>query len=782
MSPRPLRTRTGALAAFVLTLAFLSVFWGPVLRSPNSYMFNTDGDGLKNYFTVAWHVKYDTSAFQFQGMNQPFGEQIDFVDAQPLLANTVRAVSKVFPGAADEAVGVVNLFVLLGYAAAALFLFLCLVELGCPAWISLAMAVGLALMEPQVMRTNMAHYSLAAPWVLPAILYFFLRLRRAAGAWPWAVGMAVLLFFLYRHHAYLAIMASAWLGLRWCIGLVRKADRPWRWSLVAAMVAPLLLHVLIGLITDHHTDRTAHPTGFTDYQTTWNSLLHPDSLVHSPLANALLGSRSLTLEGLCYIGLGGMLMVLMLLLLTPGLLMRYRRGITPPILLQEGPAESLRMLACSLPLLAFAFGLPFDPHHLDLLWDLPLVRQFRATGRFSWPFWNALALFLVVMLAAAARALPRSWRWAAWFPLGVAPALYLYEGAYLQQFLGEKAIGSPNVFIGHNLDADLKAVMEAVPAGPFRALLPLPFFHNGAEELMLPVDGPSFYAAQVVAMQTGIPMLASSGGRTSLWETRELIGLLAPGFYPHPLARHFAPTDRFLVLWPGNTLPWEDRDILDRSTLLARVGVYELRSITAEELFADNRAAVVAKARAERDAMYLSGGWLFSDKDTLLLYHSFDGEATTDYVYRGKSAQHYMNKDFNVLAELGEGVLDTGKDYVATLWLYNRGPMRAHLFFGIDEVDPATGKGEWYHYIDGRFSRILDGDWSFVEVPFRNHGVGHRHRLFVTCWEAVADTVWIDEVMIRAAGTHVQKWPADSLAPGADLLMDGQFVPLAPRK
>ncbi|MFZ1666197.1 MAG: hypothetical protein WBO28_08245 [Flavobacteriales bacterium] len=782
MRPRLTRTALWALGVFAITLAFLSVFWGPVLRSPNSYMFNTDGDGLKNYFTVAWHVKYDTSAFQFQGMNQPFGEQIDFVDAQPLLSNTLRTVSKIFPSVADEAVGVVNLFVLFGYAAAGLFLFLCLVELGCPKWASVGMAVGLALMEPQVMRTNMAHYSLAAPWVIPAVLYLFLRLRRAARTWPWAVGMAVLLFFLYRHHAYLAIMASAWLGLRWCLGLVRSADRSWRWSLVVAMVIPLTLHLLIGIATDHHTERTDHPTGFTDYQTGWVSLLHPEHLVHSPLANALIGARTASLEGLCYLGLGGMLMMLMLVLLSPVLFLRHKRGDIPAVWRQEGPAESLRMFGCSLPLLAFAFGFPFDPHHMDLLWDLPLVRQFRATGRFSWPFWNALALFSTVMLAAAARALPGRWRWAAMLPLVAAPVLYVYEGAYLHQFLGEKAVGSPNLFDVRGLDPDLQAVVKAVPVGTFRAILPLPFFHNGAEELMLPVDGPAFYVAQVVAMQTGIPMLASSGGRTSLWETRELIGLLAPGFYPRPLARHFAPTDRFLVLWPGNTLPWEDRDILERSTLLARAGTHELRSITAEELFADNRAAVVANARAERDSMYFSGGWWFSNKDTLLLYKSFDGEPATDHVYRGKSAMKCINKDFNVLAELGEGVLDTGKDYVASLWMYNRGPMRAHLFFGIDDIDPVNGEGAWHHYSDGRFSRILDGDWSFVEIPFRNHGAGHRHRLFVTSWDPVADTAWIDEVMIRAAGTHVQKWPADSLVPGSDLLMDGQFVPLIPRK
>lgn len=206
-------------AAFALTLAHLACFWGAhVLRAPDAYMFNTDGDGLKNYFTVAWHVKHDTSLFQFAGMNHPFGEQIDYADAQPLLANTLHAIAVVLPALADHTVGVVNLFVVLGFAAAGLFLFLCLVELGCSRWPALLLAIGLAVLSPQTMRSAMSHYSLATPWVLPAAVWLYLRLRRSTRQLPWALALAALLFVLYRHHGYLAAIVTAWLGIRWCLG------------------------------------------------------------------------------------------------------------------------------------------------------------------------------------------------------------------------------------------------------------------------------------------------------------------------------------------------------------------------------------------------------------------------------------------------------------------------------------------------------------------------------------------------------------------------------------
>ncbi len=767
-------------AALALTLAYMACFWAPVLRDPDAYMFNTQGDGLKNYFTVAWHVKHDSTVFQFEGMNHPFGEQIDYIDAQPLLANTWRSVSAVFPALADHTVGVVNLFVVLGFAAAGLFFYLCLVELGCLRWHALLLGVGLAALSPQAMRTVMAHYSLATPWVLPAVIWVYLRMRRAADPLLWAFGLAGLVFMLYRHHAYMAVIASSWLGLRWCIALFRRNDKAWRWLLLCALLLPFGTHGLIASITDHHTDRTEHPTGFKEYQTNWDCIIRPDKLVHSPLALALLTNmKDVVMEGLCYIGLGNLLLLFLVGAFLPILWFKRRTGSPTPIIHVEVQlGEASRLLLCSIPLLMFAFGLPFDPDHMDILWNLPVVRQFRAPGRFTWPAWTALSLLLAALASALVRGSYGRNRWFAQLAMILAGALFLYEGIYLHRSLSERSLSSPNLFHADNLDTDLKGLIASVPPGRFRAILPLPYFHNGAEELMLPVDGQSLFVSQILAYHSGLPMMASSLGRTSISETRELIGLLAPGFYPHPLAQRFDPSDEFLVLWTGAELHPEDLDVLRRSEPVARSGPYELKSISAEDLFADRREAILAKAREEKEHMYRSGNWWFSTKDTLVLHRSFDGDPPVRHVYRGASALQCMRKDFTVLAELGEGVLDSGQACIASLWVYNRGPMRVHLFFGIDEVDPVTGQGQWHHYVDGRFSRVLDGDWSMVQLPFYNHGKGHRHRLFVTSWPAVDDTVWVDEVLIRGASTHVQRWPEDAPSNGQELLMDGHFVPL----
>jgi len=770
-------------AAFALTLAYMACFWGPVLRAPDAYMFNTDGDGLKNYFTVAWHVKHDSSMFQFEGMNHPFGEQIDFADAQPLLANTLRAISLVVPDLVDHTVAVVGLSVVLGFAAAGLFLFLCLVELGCARWPALLLAVGLATLSPQTMRSAMSHYSLAAPWVLPAAVWLYLRLRRSTRQLPWALGLAALLFVLYRHHGYLAVIVTGWLGLRWCFGLFRRSDRSWRWVLLGALLLPFAMHRLIGVWTDHHRDRTEHPTGFAEYMANWDGVLRPDNLVRSPLSHAVLGDlQDLVMEGLCYVGLGNMLLLIAGLVLP---LLARQLWRFPQVSVADPPPawqEAGRLFLCSSPLAMFAFGVPFEPDHPDWLWDLPLVRQFRAPGRFLWPAWTGLSFFLATWMAALAKGSTGRARSFAAAPLLAAAALFLYEGIYFQRSFSERAVKHPNLFHAGNLTPAMQGLLAAIPQGRFRAILPLPYFHNGAEDLMLPLDNESLFAAQILAYHAGIPMMASSLGRTSLEETRELIGLLAPGHHPYALAKRFQEEDEILLVWTGAPLPEEDRSLLDRTTPLARSGTYALSSITAKALFADQRPAILAKALAARATMHLHRGSWFSTLDTLSIHRTFDDAAPVEHSYRGASAMRCMRKDVTVIAEMNVGVLDTGVNYVAALWIYNRGPMRCHVLLGINEVDPVSWRGQWHHYTDGRFSRVLDGDWSMVRLPFQSHNADKMHQLFVTSTAAVDDTLWIDEVLIRRADTHVQRWPEDTSATGAEVMLDGHFVPLLVRE
>ena len=122
----------GLWLTLLLSTLLLFLYFGSVLRAPGHYMFNTDGDGMKNYFSFAWHAEHDTSITTFSGMNYPFGEHIDYPDAQPLQSNVWRAVCKVFPGLLPHTVALINLMMLASIVLCALFVYGILRELSMP--------------------------------------------------------------------------------------------------------------------------------------------------------------------------------------------------------------------------------------------------------------------------------------------------------------------------------------------------------------------------------------------------------------------------------------------------------------------------------------------------------------------------------------------------------------------------------------------------------------------------------------------------------------------------
>ena len=69
-----------ALGLLILLVAFPDIF-----IAPSDFLFNDEGDGLKNYFTMAYYIAND-SGWHFSGMNYPYGEFISFTDNQPILS------------------------------------------------------------------------------------------------------------------------------------------------------------------------------------------------------------------------------------------------------------------------------------------------------------------------------------------------------------------------------------------------------------------------------------------------------------------------------------------------------------------------------------------------------------------------------------------------------------------------------------------------------------------------------------------------------------------------
>ncbi len=67
------------IVVIIVGVVFTAALYGKILANSNDYMFTESGDGIKNYFTYAYHITHDSSYINFSGMNYPYGEHFFYI-------------------------------------------------------------------------------------------------------------------------------------------------------------------------------------------------------------------------------------------------------------------------------------------------------------------------------------------------------------------------------------------------------------------------------------------------------------------------------------------------------------------------------------------------------------------------------------------------------------------------------------------------------------------------------------------------------------------------------
>jgi hypothetical protein len=757
----------------LVPLACFVPFWSHVFTGPGKYNFGVGFDGMKNYFTVAWHVKHDIGLLSFEGMNHPFGEHIDMPDAIPALSNTLKLASWAFPSLADNTVAAVNLYMVLGIVFCAWLLFLCMRETGLPASYAMTCAIGITAVSPQMFRL-LGHYALSSMWCIPLFVLLVLRHERSRRPWAIAGVIAVTLLAVHAIHLYLAAMVAGLL-LAYCVLRAwRPATRRGAWQLLSATILPVIVYATYLRLTDHHLGRTKHPTGFVDYTADLEGLTRPYEWVASPFSTFVFGDiGKITQEAQCYLGLGTLS-----ILAVWGFFLLGSRIFKGKLVLPSFPSSALGgLFAASLLLLLFALGVPYKYAPDSWLWNTPVIPQFRSPARMAWAF------YYVAGLAAASMV----WRWRSaemgWIRRvgGIAvvlfPALFLYEGIYFQAFFGKETALVADRLERPGVPSPLWDVIVAARAEKARAVIPLPFFLHGAEELGTPYDNASLETACIFSYHTGIPMVATSSSRTSLEEVRESIGVVSPTWYERPFGKRFEANDTFLLLTCGSPLSVGEQMILGRAKHKMRADHYELWTISAVDLFRDERDAKAQECLARAQGYSFMDGSFVSKAGAYVLYEGFE-ERSCERRLSGTGAYHGPKNEHNVLASIPEDVLDTAKTYVASYWLYNRGPQRCHAFTGVNARNPRTGRSEWVTTFDPRAATSIHGDWSMIEMPFRTIEPGMKVEVVITGHWPPGDSVWVDDLLIRESDVEVTRLIGAGSKQG--LLWNGHLIDRVP--
>jgi hypothetical protein len=772
----------GLLLTLVLSIALMCFFYGKLLLHPGKTYFGASGDGMQIYYETIYHIKYDHEYWRQNSVNYPYGESIFFTGAMPFVNN----VAKLFgPGAASFGIALINLLMILSPVIGALFLYGIFRHLRLPWIYGGVSASAIAFLSPQVYRF-FGHYSLAWIFLLPAMIFMLLRfydypsLRNS-----FAIGF--LAFLGATTHLYFLAFFGLLGGFYWSALFISRDRGFGRFTFVLKhftiqFILPFVLIQAITMMTDHVSDRTAAPWGFLTYHSNKAGVFFPFGKPYEAFFRRFIEPEQVEPEGMAYTGLAAMAGLVVIIFVQ---LFRMIRSIirTRQALDQQGKTgratallhSLLRFLKIafsvtdskvlniffwtSLAVLWFSFGNPFIGGHEDWVVNLGPLRQFRAIGRFTWIFFyvvNIVAVYRVYKVVQQKKFLRIA-------VMIILPAMLLYDMYYTVNGHQDQL---------NNRIAELEDETNQLPQdqwlrefnpASYQAILPLPYFHSGAENITRITSDPEIVkCAFIVSLKTGLPMMSVASARTSISQTKQLVQLVLDPLRPLQVLNDLPDQRPLLLVVRPATLDYNEKRILSLATPVAVSNDYQLYSLlpSALEALQRNEYSVV-KAGLDTCKRIPAGPFITNDSSFFFLYRNYDQYGGKPYT--GKGSLAVGMREHTVLLDT---MLRVPGEYLVSYWvnhvdrdLYPRANIEVGAVDSAGTVPPFYAFFNIYHRL-----QAIDGSWGLVEFPLTLPAPCCH--VMISTWNNEMkknDVMEIDDFMIRPLHTDLYLTHGDTI-------------------
>jgi hypothetical protein len=789
-SPKRSHTFWGMILVLIAVSGLLWSKHGGWATHPNDNYLMLSPDGFKNYMTTAWHVRHDSTLVHYRGMNYPYGEHSLFTDNQPVFSSALQWWHRKVSDIGTSTVGIINISQLLSILLGCAILFLLLRKLHLPVWYAGLVTIGMTFLAPQYHRFD-GHFGLSHTFVITGLLYLLCRYEERKSKRYQSLQIGALVWFAAQLHFYYLGLALLFLSLYMAFQVM--SDFTWgnikaRFShwLVMIILPYALLNIWIHW-ADFHPDRPATPYGFTSYIGFWEGIFLPYEQfpLHQWINAHITKIRTIDGETKAYAGVLVFLFTAGLIL--SGLFRRIKNVFTlrpfrfSHLLtgLKIFPTEwdnfahhrvqkqYLRgIFTAAFLLLLFSCGFPFAIKGWE--WTANYfgpLRQFRGLGRFTWVFFYVANITLFYSLYHYSQLLPRKW-----FKNQESKAIPILKNLMLALplcILGYEAFTFQKMKpLQLSENTELKAILTSKPNSQwlekvdftkYQALLPLPYYHMGSENIWLDIDFGLFIRTQLTAFHTGVPDMGVNMSRTSVGQTVKSVQLtLEPGEIPaiiqdFPDARPLA-----LMIQPEK---WEEvqrkyKHLVSKAKLL-----YNSDQIRVMELPIDSLIAAVqehqisVKKEMQSRNLYGMGVWRSTRPEKDFYYQSFDSLPQTENAFRGKGAYKGIMSDTTWLynSKLPKG------NYSISVWC------KATLDMGMNNemkiIDNKISDGtelKFKHEGLRFYLKQIVGDWGLFEVNFDVHSDESRVRIFMQK-KGVDNPFYIDDVVIKPINTELYR-------------------------
>lgn len=689
---------------FLISFSILFFFYHEVILSPNDYLFSAAGDGSKNYYAFLYHAQIDSSFWNFEGMNYPFGENIVYADAHPLFSWLIGLF-----GLGDYGVGILNMAMLLSFPLCSVILFLLFRHYKLSISWSIAAAIAMTLMAPQIYRIT-GHFAMSYLFAIPLMWYFLIKSSHSKRSWVWSIITCLYLLGFFFTHPYLGLIMAFFAGVYWVVRMVVERKEKGRWLKIAGTIGlqvflPLVLFQLLILMNDTHLDRPNNPAGFFFYHGNWKSFL----VAHDGPLNSVIqffGIKLAKWESWNYIGLSTMIFGAVAIFWA----WKKKKQLYFKQILGS---ELFSFFIAAYLILLFSFCFPFKFEFMHWFVDLfgPL-KQFRVLGRFGWIFFYVGVVFTIVLLSRIKDRSEKPLRFELLFYAGI--VFYLIEAYPVHNRLKEVVSTQKNEFRSEFLSEAQQEVIDHIESEQYDAILFLPFQHMSSENIMILGKEGALHDACVLSYHTKTPLLNSLTSRMSLSESEQFNNFFSPEFVDKELCTSIGYDKKICLVKNNEALNINELRMLWASDKILENEEYKVFDFQLNQW---NDPTYYEAVIAEKDsARFKKNGWSSVEKNPWFAYESFDTFEAVK-ILGGSGALQGEKESITVIYSMDAEGVSPGT-YLASFWFYypiDRPDITAYaeLLYADDEAS------SWESGYDIFASNHIVNGWCHVSLEFR---------------------------------------------------------------
>ena len=746
----------GLLLTLALSLTILCIFYGKLLIHPCITYFGARGDGMQIYYETLFHTKFDTEFWRQKSINYPYGESLFFTGAMPFVNNLVKIFG---PSAAPLGVGLINLLMLFSPVIGALFIYAIFRHLRVIWHYGAVCASAIAFLSPQMVRFAY-HYSLAWVFLIPALLFMLLRFYDFPSIRK-SFLIAFIVFLAATTHLYFLAFFLAIGGVYWAT-LFFTNDRGFgrigyvlKHTSIQFLIPIVLLESLIRF-SNNVTDRTSAPWGYLVFHSNFSGVFFPFFRPYQKVFDLFWKHSNVELEGISYVGLAAIIGLLVIFGIQCYRLIRLRYR----LIFSVTDHKVLNIFFwTSVFLLLVSFAKPFLNGHEEWLIHTGPLQQFRAVGRFAWIIFYVINVIIVYRLYKVSQ---RN-KYVSMAILFFIPGVLLFDMYYNIRGQQDKLNNRIVELEDENNMLPQDKWLKGFIAGNYQAILPLPYFHIGSENLArVPGDMEIINCSYIVSLKTGLPLMGVTSARVSLGQTAKMIPIVLDPLLPIPVLKDLSDNRPLLMVVREDSLDENERRILSIAKFVATSDQYKIYSILPSEIGAIARQQYDSvKTTFSTGEKYKTGIYFTSDSNAVFLQRSYENYKGSSY--RGKGGLVGSMRSYNVIVDTL--VSNPGK-YVASFWVNNS----THDVYPRTAIEvvarDVTGKIAPYYLFYQKLTTVkaIDGDWALVEFPVTVPCANAN--LKITCWNYFMKKEVLfeaDEFLLRPLNTDIYQINGDTI-------------------